>query len=162
MFGRDDIHRIPLHPQARAAESYIVLVIHYQAGELLEAASDNTAAANGYSIEATLKAYTGAVLDGLPPACRWAVAEGTLETRVEGVNRIFAQGNIAIFEGEYPTLVATTGMVVQASGGVVTRPRPLIIPDTNAGAEVLVELETTNVRILSVDAWQMWQETLDE
>jgi hypothetical protein len=162
-FGRDDIHRIPLHPQARANESYIVLVIHYQAGELREAASDSTAAANGWSIEATLKGYVGgAVLDGVPPACRWSVAEGTLETRVDFDNLLFVQGIAEIFSATYPTLVCTTGMGVESGAAGVRRPSPLIIPNTNGGAEVLVELETVNVRILAVDAWQMWQETLDE
>jgi len=163
-FGRDDIHRIPLHPQARTADSYIVLVIHYQASELYESASDSTAAANGWSIEATLKAYAGGgVLDGVPPACRWSVADGTLETRTEVVNLLVPQaGDTPVFEAEYPTLVCTTGMGVETGAVVVTRPRPLIIPLTNAGAEVLVDLETVNVRILAVDAWQMWQETLDE
>jgi len=162
-FGRDDIHRIPLHPQNRATDSYIVLVIHYQAGEIYESSSDSTAAANGWSIEATLKGYVGgAVLDGVPPACRWSVADGTLETRIDGGNLVVFAGITAIFDGEYPTLVCTTGMTVETGAVVVTRPRPLIIPLTNGGAEVLVELETVNVRILAVDAWQMWQETLDE
>ncbi len=159
-FGRDDIHRIPLHPQARAAESYVVLVIHYQAGQALEAPSDSAAAANGWEIEASLKTYAGANLD-VGPACGWTSTDGTLPTAIIVDNGGVA-GGFSFISGRYPVLTVTTGMLVDTSPTNPTRPRPLIIPNTNGGAELLVELETVNVRILAVDAWQMWQETLDE
>lgn len=164
-FGRDDVHRIPLHPYPRATESYVALVIYYQAGEIYEAGSDSVAAANGHSISADLYTYAGVSLDGngAPYACVWSVADGTLETRVEGQRfvRLQAQAD-PVITAEYPVLTATTGMGIITSPTNPTRPRPLIIPDTNGGAELLVRLTTVNVRILAVDAWQMWQETLDE
>ena len=47
-FARDDVHRVPIEPLPLSTDSYIVLVIHYQAGELAESASDFTDALNGW------------------------------------------------------------------------------------------------------------------
>jgi len=155
-FGRDDVHRIPIHPQPRTATSHIALIIYYQAGEALESVSDAAAAANGWEVMAVLKTYAGAGMD-TGPAMGWTTTDGTLPTAIVVDNGGVA-GGFPFVSGRYPVLAVTSGMQVDDSPTNPTRPRPLIVSNTNAGAELLVELETVNVRILAVDVWQMYED----
>lgn len=155
-FGRDEVHRIPIHPQPRTGVSHLALVVYYQAGEALESVSDAAAAANGWEIAVDLKGYAGGNLD-VGPACGWTTTDGTLPTAVIVDNAGYA-GGLPFVSGRYPVLAVTTGMHIEDAPTNPTRPRPLIIPSTNGGAELLVELETVNVRILAVDVWQMYEE----
>jgi hypothetical protein len=158
-FGRDDPHLVNLLPQPRIFESYVGAVIHYQAGEVPVDGSDTFALANGWSIEAELYTFAGVGLD-TGPACQWTTTNGTLPTAVEA--RFFeAFGRRFVHsDARYPLLRVTTGMAPAVSPVGPTRPRPLVIPDTNAGAELQLRLTTTNVRIVAVDAFEIYREEL--
>ena len=93
------------------------------------------------------------MLDG-PSAIRWDEANGTLPTAWRRPGDDPDVGGIppAIGGATYPIQRVTTGIEFNASpGGLPTLPRPLNIPASVAGDELLVEIETNNARLVHAD-----------
>lgn len=160
------VHRIrmPSSPQGR----YVWLVMDYQASRYPESGSDIVDLAAGVWIEVTLKRWsTGAVLDG-PSAVRWDEANGTLPVawRRPGDDPDVLNPPVAvpaIGGATYPILRVTTGIDFDpVPGALPTLPRPLNIPPAVAGAELLIEIETSNVRLIHVDAGELYLEQVVE
>lgn len=153
--GRDDLHRFPFTVQDTDRFRGIVLVVDYQASNIPESGSDVTALANGIAIDAALLETGGGVLDGAV-AFAWDHALGTLPTSVVGRNVI--DWNVASFVAEYwPILQVTTGSTLDTSPTNPTAPRPLLVPDTFNGGELVVTLETVNCRLIHVDLWALYE-----
>lgn len=152
--GRDDTHRLPFTVMDTSRFRGIVLIVDYQASNLPESGSDVTALASGVSISAVLKT-TGGVNHDSGPAFAWELIAGTLPVRAVGRN---VGGPINLFAADYwPMLQVTTGVALNTAPLNPTAPRPLLVQDTFAGGEMLIELTTVNVRILHVDVWALYQ-----
>lgn len=152
--GRDDVHRLPFTVMDTSRFRGIVLVVDYQASNIPESGSDTVSLAGGVSISAVLKTAAGVNHDS-GPAFAWELIAGTLPVRAVGRN-VPLPGHG--FVGEYwPMLQVTTGVVLNTAPSNPTGPRPLLVQDTEAAGEMLVELTTVNVRILHVDLWALYE-----
>ena len=98
---------------------------------------------------------SGAIIDapgGGGAGVRWSAVNGALELRR------WRQGYDALGAPvyRYPILVAHTGARPDLEpSGTLARPRPLIVDASDAGSWVELELDPLNVRLLTVDVWEL-------
>ena len=59
----------------------------------------------------------------------------------------------------YPIQTISTGAQIQPAGGVLSDPRPLVIPLSSRGGNLLLRLSCTSVRVLAVDIFELYQES---
>lgn len=102
---------------------------------------------------------TGAILDA-PDAASVGVswsAPGSLSVsdRIRDTNQL-SDGTVQLVYA-YPFQMAHTGATPDPdiAAPYPNGPRPLVIPAANAGDWLVLELTTTNVRLISVDVWEL-------
>ena len=132
---------------------HLVVIVEYQAHRHV--------VGNNPSIDCTLLRHSaGPIIDavgGGGPAFTWQRSDGTLPTsRVVLRSAVFP---LYATVYRYPRKTVTSTLLVNdAPGAYPTRPRVLAIPSGDAGNWLQVHLEPTDVRILSCDIWEMFED----
>lgn len=130
---------------------HLCVTFLYQAGTFEMNASDKL----NVAVDATLASLTaGSDIDAPAAAgvaCRWSLSEGTLGMQAFDFGQDTADARV-----QWGVQVATTGDAIRdISPPWPNQPRPLVVPSSRAGDVLELRLETTFVRILAVDVWEI-------
>lgn len=126
-----------------AHAEHVCLLVAYQASE------------GGGTISARLESLTGVSIDpgGAGNAIIWSSTAGDLELAEDPLDD----------ETRYRTLVATTGVRVDDSPAATpTGPRPMNLTALYRGSWVQAIVESSNVRVLSVDVIEMFEAEIEQ
>lgn len=153
--GVSDTHRVWW--RSHELSSLVLVSFVYQAIR----APRGVSAGTSVQVTATLKLHsTGVIIDApdaASAACIWDAQRGLGFAGPNKVGDVNPAGAVGAVVNEYPFLVAHTGQTGDPvlSAPYPSSPRPIVIPSTDAGSWVRLELAASNVRVNSIDVWEI-------
>lgn len=144
--------------QSNAISQYVCATLLYQAGTF----DMSSTAKPDIAILGTLRSLTGSADIDAPGAAgagvAWTVDAGTLRPQSFDFGQDDPDARV-----QWPVQVATTGDAIRAdlAPPYPNGPRPFVIPDSRRGDRLELRFETTYVRILAADVWEIATADLD-